>query len=153
MNAGNTPPPQQPSYEVPPEQAGYQSQPGQSGYQVPQGQGGYQAPPGQTGYPGQPYGQMPNAYPVRQGWGSAHKDKWAAAALAFFLGMFGIHKFYLGYKNEAMIMLIVAIAGSLLAGLGMMVMAVISTIEAVQYVMLTQEDFERIYVYGTKAWL
>ena len=87
------------------------------------------------------------------GIGSASKDKWVAALLAFFLGIFGIHKFYLGYKTEGIIMLVVSLAGSLCFGLGLLVMVVISYIEAVRYVILTQEEFENAYVFADKGWL
>jgi TM2 domain-containing membrane protein YozV len=87
------------------------------------------------------------------GWGSAEKDKWVAAVLAFALGFLGIHKFYLGYKSEGMVMLLVSIIGSLCVGLGPLVMTIIALIEAVKYVILTQEDFQATYVVGRKAWL
>ncbi|MDR2956942.1 MAG: TM2 domain-containing protein [Coriobacteriales bacterium] len=130
MTDRNMPPAPQPSYEVPPNQ------------------GGFQQPPPQPNY-----GYAPQVAPTRQGWGSAHKDKWVAFVLAITLGPLGIHKFYLGYKSEGMIMLLVSIVGGLCFGLGVMAMVVISYIEAVKYVILTQEDFEREYVFGTKAWL
>ena len=88
-----------------------------------------------------------------QGLGSAHKDRWVAVILAFFLGMFGLHKFYLGYKSEGTIMLVVGLIGGCCFGLGTLVMTVIAWIEAVRYLVLTQEDFERTYVYGSKGWL
>lgn len=136
MSTGNVPPAQQPSYEVPPDQAGYQ-QPSQGGYQAPQ----------------QQYNFVPQAIPVRQSWGSATKEKWVAAALAAFLGPFGIHKFYLGYKQQGQTMLLVTLVGGLFTfGLALAAMGVVSIIEAVNYVILTQEDFERVYVYGYKAW-
>jgi len=121
-------------------------------------------PPTQPG-PGQSYVPQPNYQYAPQpaqsapssnrtaGIGSAYKDKWVAAVLAFTLGTLGIHKFYLGYKNEGLIMLLVSILGSCLAGAGAVVMLVFSMIEAVRYVILTQEDFERKYVFGSKGWL
>ncbi|MCL2151234.1 MAG: TM2 domain-containing protein [Coriobacteriia bacterium] len=139
MANGNSGPTPQPSYEVPPNQGGYQ--------QPPQQQPPQQQPP-------QPnYGFAPQVMPSRQSWGSARKDKWVAFVLAWFLGTFGIHKFYLGYRQEGMIMLLVSLIGGVCFGLGTVAMAVIATIEAVRYVMLSQEDFESTYVYGTKPWL
>ena len=35
----------------------------------------------------------------------------AAALLAFFLGEFGVHNFYLGYRQRAIIQLVIAIVG------------------------------------------
>jgi TM2 domain-containing membrane protein YozV len=135
--------------EQDPGQPQYQPQdPGQPQYQqqVP----GYQQPPYN-----QQYGQQPGYQPPlpKRGWGSEEKDKWVAAVLAFTLGVFGIHKFYLGYKNEGMIMLLVSLIGSLCLGLGPLVMLVIAYIEAVRYVILTQQDFQTTYVIGSKPWL
>jgi TM2 domain-containing membrane protein YozV len=135
--------------------------PGQQYTQAQQGQ----MPPQQQYAPQQQYSQQqgyqyPSAQPQpqqgssrTQGIGSPQKDKWVAAVLAFVLGAFGIHKFYLGYKTEGIIMIIVSIAGSICLGLGPLVMVIISLIEAVRYVILTQADFERTYVYGSKGWL
>jgi len=86
------------------------------------------------------------------GIGSAQKDKWVAGLLALFLGVFGIHKFYLGYKTEGIIMLLVSLIVGICGGLGILIMLVFSYIEAVRYLILTQEDFERIYVTGSKGW-
>jgi TM2 domain-containing membrane protein YozV len=121
----------------------------------PQAQPQYAQP--QDQYTQQPNYQYPPAQPQQQssrtqGIGSPQKEKWVAAVLAFVLGTLGIHKFYLGYKNEGIIMLVVSLVGSLCFGLGPLVMFVISLIEAVKYVTLTQADFERIYVLNSKSW-
>lgn len=114
-----------------------------------------QAPYQQPGYQ-QQYAPQPQYQPAPQvrwtGIGSPQKEKWVAVVLAFFLGALGLHKFYLGYKTEGIIMLVVALAGSICLGLGYVVMSIIAIIEAVKYVILTQEDFERTYVYGSKSW-
>ncbi|MDR1713620.1 MAG: TM2 domain-containing protein [Coriobacteriales bacterium] len=120
---------QQPNY-------GYSQQPG---YSQPQQQYVYQQ-------------AQPVAAPST-GWGSTKKDKWVAFVLAWLLGTLGIHKFYLGYKNEGIIMLVVSIVGGLCFGLGFLVMEVIAIIEGVRYIILTQEDFEQTYVVGRKGWL
>ena len=107
--------------------------------------------------PYQTYQQQPQQAPVSNrtaGIGSPQKDKWVAAILAFLLGTFGIHKFYLGYKTEGTIMLVVTVVGAICTlGLGSLVMMVISYIEAVRYIILTQEDFERTYMMSNKGWL
>ena len=77
------PPP--PQYQAPPQQPGYQ--------QPPYGQQGYQAPP--------QYGQQ-----YQQG-----KSKIAAGILGILLGQLGIHNFYLGYKRNAIIQLVLTIVG------------------------------------------
>jgi TM2 domain-containing membrane protein YozV len=122
--------------------------------------GAQQQPPQQYAQTGQnyQYAQQQNyqyaATPTERGpgIGSPQKDKWVAAVLAFLLGTLGIHKFYLGYKNAGIAMLVISLVGGLCFGIGWIVMAVISLIEAVKYVILTQEDFERIYLYGSKGW-
>jgi TM2 domain-containing membrane protein YozV len=136
---GSVPPQADPQY-APQPQYDY-SQQGQPQYDYSQ-QGQYQ----------QQYQQAP-AQPINTGWGSVQKDKWVAAVLAFVLGTIGIHKFYLGYKQEGMVMLLVSIIGAICTlGLGTAVMGVIGLIEAVKYVILTQEDFEATYVVGRKGW-
>jgi TM2 domain-containing membrane protein YozV len=87
------------------------------------------------------------------GIGSVHKDKWVAFVLAIMFGWLGMHKFYLGYKNAGIIQLVVGVAGSLCVGIGTLVMEVIAIIEAIRYLILTQEEFEAKYVVGRKAWL
>lgn len=117
--------------------------------------------PGAPVPPPPPYQQVPPQQTYTQtqyttakaGFGSAKKEKWPAVVLAFILGALGIHKFYLGYKTEGLIMLLVCLIGSLCFGLGAIVMQVIAIIEAVKYVSLTEEDFEATYVLGNKGWL
>jgi len=100
--------------------------------------------------PMQPPPQMKQKSP---GIGSMQKEKWPAAVLAFTLGTFGLHKFYLGYKTEGLIMLLVSVIGSFCFGLGTFAMLVIGMIEAVKYVTLTEEEFQAYYVRGYKGWL
>ena len=84
-------------------------------------------------------------------------NKIAAGLLAIFLGALGVHKFYLGYKNEGIILL--AIVGSgflfsfLLVGLlWVWVPGVIGLIEGIIYLTKTDEEFERVYVQGRRPW-
>ncbi|MDR2672873.1 MAG: TM2 domain-containing protein [Coriobacteriales bacterium] len=112
-------------------------------------------PPSSHHYYGSFNYQSDSYQPMQGRWagiGSLQKDKWVAVVLAFTLGMFGIHKFYLGYKNEGIAMLLIATIGGLCLGLGTFVMWIFALIEAVRYVILTQADFERIYVIGYKGW-
>ena len=77
------------------------------------------------------------------------KDKMAAGLLGIFLGSLGIHKFYLGYKKEGVIMLLVSL---LTCGAGAAVMSIIGLIEGIMYLTKTDEDFQAIYVQGYKGW-
>ena len=80
---------------------------------------------------------------------SKSKDKVAAGLLAIFLGTLGIHKFYLGYSKAGVIMLLVSL---LTFGIGAMVMAVIALIEGIMYLTKNDEEFDAVYVRGTKEW-
>ena len=77
------------------------------------------------------------------------KDKLAAGLLGIFLGSLGIHKFYLGYKKEAIIMLVVSLAT---CGFGASVMGIIGLVEGIMYLTKSDEDFQAIYVEGYKGW-
>ena len=83
--------------------------------------------------------------------GGASK-KITAALLAFFLGVFGAHKFYLGYKKQGVIMLLVFLFGFILLGLPSMVIGVIAFIEFILYLVKSDDEFEEAYVTNKKAW-
>ncbi len=84
--------------------------------------------------------------------GNSGKSKIAAGLLGIFLGALGIHKFYLGYTQEAVIMLIVSIVGFCFFGLGPVAMGVIGLIEGILYITKSDEEFEAIYCQGHKGW-
>lgn len=79
------------------------------------------------------------------------KSKIAAGLLAIFLGALGIHKFYLGYTNQGIIMLLVTILGFLLI-FGPIVTSIIALIEGIIYLTKTDEAFDHIYVQNTRPW-
>jgi len=86
---------------------------------------------------------------------SNQKEKIAAGLLAIFLGALGIHKFYLGGKqqrNAGIIMLLVTVVGSCFLFIGPIVMGIIALIEGI--VILTKDDasFHAEYGAGDKAW-
>lgn len=78
--------------------------------------------------------------------------KVAAALFAFFLGAFGAHKFYLGYKKEGIIMLLVFLFGWILLGIPSVIIGLIAIIEFILYLTKSDDEFERIYVIGHKPW-
>ena len=80
------------------------------------------------------------------------KNKLVAGLLAIFLGTLGIHKFYLGYSKEAVIMLLVSILGSLLFFIGPVVMGIIALIEGIMYLTKTDAAFDAMYVQEHKGW-
>lgn len=81
------------------------------------------------------------------------KDHVAAGLLAIFLGMFGVHKFYLGYNQSGFIMLAVTVIGGILTfGLAGAVIEIIAVIEGVLYLLKSQTEFDAIYVMGQRDW-
>lgn len=81
------------------------------------------------------------------------KDHIAAGLLAILFGAFGIHKFYLGYTTAGLIMLGLTTLGSLFTfGLSGAVMALISLIEGIIYLLKNQAEFNYIYVQNYKEW-
>lgn len=87
-----------PGYEQA-QQAGYQQAGYQQGYQDPAYQQGYQQPAYQA--PAAAYGQPYAMY--------NQKSKVAAGLLGIFLGVFGIHNFYLGYTGKAVAQLLITL--------------------------------------------
>lgn len=79
------------------------------------------------------------------------KSKVTAGILAILLGSLGIHKFYLGYTKEAIIMLAVSLLGSLIA-VGPAVMGIIGLIEGIMYLTKSDEEFQATYVDAQKGW-
>gem|GEM_PF-1232911 len=82
--------------------------------------------------------------------GSGEKSKVVAGILGILLGSLGIHKFYLGYTKEGVIMACVAV---LSIGFLAPVVSVIGLIEGIMYLMKSDEEFEQTYVIGQKPWL
>ncbi len=69
-----------------------------------------------------------------------------AGVLALLLGSLGIHKFYLGYKTEGIIMIAVSVftCGS--------ISSIIGIVEGIIYLTKTDEDFVNTYITNKKAW-
>ncbi len=87
-------------------------------------------------------------------WKSQGADKKVAAGiLGILLGWLGVHKFYLGYTQEGVIMLVVSlIVGFITCGIGIIVMQIIGIIEGVMYLTKPDEEFVRTYIQGKKGW-
>lgn len=98
-------------------------------------------PPSPAATPPPPAGQIPGA-----------EKKVVSGVLAILLGWLGIHKFYLGYQTEGIIMLVVGVAGWLLCGIPTMVVSIIGIIEGVMYLTKTDEQFVATYITGRKGW-
>ncbi len=80
------------------------------------------------------------------------KNKLIAALLAFFLGAFGFHKFYLGCTTAGLIMLIVSLLGFILLWIPTLIIGIIAFIEAIMYIIKSDEAFEDRYVTNKRCW-
>ena len=70
-----------------------------------------------------------------------------AFLLAFLLGGFGAHKFYLGHVGLGILYIVLT-----LTLIGILFTGPAALIESIIYVTKSDEDFERIYVQERKAW-
>lgn len=75
--------------------------------------------------------------------------KLIAGLVGIFVGYLGVHKFFLGYNKEGLIMLLVTL---LTCGAGGAVMSVIGLIEGIIYLTKSDEEFEATYITGKKPW-
>jgi TM2 domain-containing membrane protein YozV len=78
--------------------------------------------------------------------------KLISGILAILLGWLGVHKFYLGYTVEGVIMLACGLGGFLLCGFPTMAVSVIGIIEGILYLTKTDDEFVKTYVVGRKGW-
>ena len=105
--------------------------------------GGYAPPPPPPG-PQQQY-----TPPPAPSGGVGEKNKVLAGVLAILLGELGIHKFYLGYTKEGLILLAVTV---LSFGLLSWVTWIIGLVEGIIYLTKTDGEFHQTYVAGRKPW-
>ena len=77
------------------------------------------------------------------------EKKIPAGILAILLGGLGIHKFYLGYTKEGVIMLLVTV---LTFGFGAALMGLIALIEGILYLTKPDDQFVATYVTSRKGW-
>lgn len=82
---------------------------------------------------------------------ASDRNRIVAAVLAFFLGVFGVHKFYLGKSRAGMIMLLCGTIGWLLLLPGIFA-SLTAFVEFIIYLVTSDEDFDRRYVHGDKEW-
>lgn len=81
------------------------------------------------------------------------KSKTVAGLLGIIFGAFGAHKFYLGYKKEGLIVLLISLVGSFLTlGASMTIMAVIGLIEGISYLTKSNGKFYNTYILNHKGW-
>ncbi|NBC11690.1 MAG: NINE protein [Planctomycetes bacterium] len=77
------------------------------------------------------------------------EKKVVAGILAILLGWLGIHKFYLGYKTEGIIMVLVSVLSCFFLAV---VMSIIGIIEGIMYLTKSDEEFVETYINGQKGW-
>lgn len=82
---------------------------------------------------------------------SGDKNRIVAALLAFFLGVFGVHKFYLGKNRAGVIMLLCGTIGWLLVLPGLFA-SITAFIEFILYLVTPDAEFDRKYVRGDRSW-
>lgn len=76
-----------------------------------------------------------------------------AGVLAIILGVFGVHKFVLGYTKEGIIILVITlILGILTCGMAGWLMSVLGLIEGIIYLTKSDEEFYNTYQLGKKPW-
>lgn len=88
------------------------------------------------------------------------EKKLPAGLLAIFLGALGIHKFYLGYNKEGIILLlgtliIIPVLSIVTCGIGAAiypVVVIVPLIEGIIYLTKTDEEFDQTYVHNRKEW-
>ncbi|MCS6873786.1 MAG: TM2 domain-containing protein [Pyrinomonadaceae bacterium] len=94
-------------------------------------------------------------------WKSQGADKKLIAGICgILLGGLGVHKFVLGYKNEGIILLAIWLGSFILSfftcGLTIPITFLVSVfglIEGVIYLLKSDEEFVRTYIYNKKPWL
>jgi TM2 domain-containing membrane protein YozV len=73
------------------------------------------------------------------------EKKTTAGILGILLGFLGAHKFYLGYKKQGIIQIIISV---LTCGAG----GVVGLIEGIIYLTKSDEEFVATYIQGNKPW-
>lgn len=80
------------------------------------------------------------AAPARRQPPANDRNKYVAAALAFFLGVLGIHRFYLGRNGSAVLMIVISATI-----VGLLVTSLWAFIDMVRYLIMSDAEFEHRY--------
>lgn len=100
---------------------------------------------------------IPGGNPIADAFGPGYKSPIAAGLLALFLGNFGVHKFYLGYTSQGLVLLIgffvsLVLSFVIIGIIPLMIIGVVCLIEAIIYLTKSEADFNATYVQGHKPW-
>jgi TM2 domain-containing membrane protein YozV len=96
-------------------------------------------------------GNAVGIYPLPGASVLGERNRIVAAVLAFFLGSFGVHKFYLGKTGAGLIMLLMGTVGWILVLPGL-ASVVIAFLEFIVYLIKTDQQFYEDYVIGNREW-
>ena len=77
------------------------------------------------------------------------EKKLVAGILAILLGSLGIHKFYLGYQKEGLIMLLVTVLSCFFAS---PIISIIGIVEGIMYLTKSDDEFVATYITNQKGW-
>ena len=89
------------------------------------------------------------------------KSRVTSAVLAFLLGWLGVHKFYLGYGTVGFLYLLVTIFSwfmifslffSLIGVVTLYIPVILSFVDAIRYLTMTDEEFHMTYVDSRREW-
>ena len=86
---------------------------------------------------------VPGTAPVAKpapGPGTSDRNKYVAALLAFFLGVFGIHRFYLGRTGSGAVMLVLTFTA-----VGLLLSLPWAMIDTVRYLVMSDREFAARY--------
>ena len=76
-----------------------------------------------------------------------------AGVLAILLGVFGVHKFILGYTKEGIITLVITVLISIVScGIFSGLMGLVGLIEGIIYLTKSDEEFVETYQINQKGW-
>jgi TM2 domain-containing membrane protein YozV len=81
----------------------------------------------------------------------ASRDKFGIGITAIFLGIFGVHKFLLGYTKEGLIMMGITLA-LFVTGHTAEFVAIVSIVEGIIYMSKSKEDFTKTYISRKRGW-
>ena len=79
------------------------------------------------------------------------KNRLTAGILALLVGGFGVHKFYLGYNNQGIILLLMSTVGMILV-FPLFASAIIALSEAIIYLTTSDQKFYDTYEANQKLW-
>jgi TM2 domain-containing membrane protein YozV len=93
-----------------------------------------------------------NPGPATPGQIPGSEKKLVSGILAILLGSLGVHKFYLGYNTEGIIMLAIGLGGWFVCGFPTLIIGVIALVEGVIYLTKSDEEFVATYINKKKGW-